>query len=161
MTRSSPVKMGQLWQVLVFNLSDSKIYIYSGFAHCGPMVINDDIDWANIASGNGLLLEDIKVLPEINLTYWWLSLTFTWEQFQNKRSTIFLFSDIQNIIHVRKMFINAGPLIQMIFVWRAHVIPITNQKIYKCALQQICLTRHWQIFIHVTDVFLCSGVIFP
>ena len=50
--------------------------------HCGLVTPYDDKDWVNNGSGNGLLPDGTKPLPEPMLTYQHGLLTFIYEQFR-------------------------------------------------------------------------------
>ena len=53
--------------------------------YCGTNENSQDCVWVNIGSGNGLLPDGTKPLPEPMLTsHSWGSMAFTWEQFQSE-----------------------------------------------------------------------------
>ena len=67
--------------------------------------------WVNMGSGNGLLLDSTKPLPELMLTYHWRYLVaFTWEQFHKKGSLTSSVACVRKLHFWNYYHISQGPM---------------------------------------------------
>ena len=75
-----------IWQTLFFGLRSTGSWSMI-LNHWCLVTPYGDMIWVNLGSGNGLLPDGTKPLPEPKLTFHWgWSAAFTWEQFHKKCS---------------------------------------------------------------------------